>query len=430
MSRKANSHILLKNLKDNYKVIPFNVTRNELGNIKYLPPVSKEWKNSIYVFNPNNLKNLPVYDININNIIKGYFSLYFNYKFINNQYQPRRLLRLSLNKIFVSKAELKHTNSKIKVTISTYNREKLSLQKKLTLLHKNFYNRIFSWLHQMKYKKNFLIGPLKSEDEYSYISKAEQKDICIPNSGEYYLKLTKEILYKELAVLRKYKLRLNLNKYKFEEEFLYKLSGLLSKIYNKRIEFNIINLKSIVFHSDIFTKILGLKIKNRRANVLRMMSIVLNKAVLPNVNRIMERSNLVKNIDLDVLENKFRSLNLNNLIQKDFNQVLNKLYPNVNITSNLYEYLGIYNAIFNLIKYKNMGGIRLEVKGRLTRRYRADRALFKVKWKGGLKNIDSSFKGLSTVNMRGHIKSNLEYSIFRSKRRIGAFAVKGWLSGK
>ena len=47
-----------------------------------------------------------------------------------------------------------------------------------------------------------------------------------------------------------------------------------------------------------------------------------------------------------------------------------------------------------------MGGIRLEVKGRLTKRYRADRALFKVRWKGGLKNIDSSYKGLSSVNIK------------------------------
>jgi hypothetical protein len=34
--------------------------------------------------------------------------------------------------------------------------------------------------------------------------------------------------------------------------------------------------------------------------------------------------------------------------------------------------------IFDSIKYKNMGGIRLEAKGRLTKRYRADRALFKI----------------------------------------------------
>jgi hypothetical protein len=77
-----------------------------------------------------------------------------------------------------------------------------------------------------------------------------------------------------------------------------------------------------------------------------------------------------------------------------------------------------------------MGGVRLEVKGRLTKRYRADRSVFKLRWKGGLKNIDSSFKGLSTVNFRGYTNANVDYSIFRSKRRVGAFAAKGWISGK
>jgi hypothetical protein len=77
-----------------------------------------------------------------------------------------------------------------------------------------------------------------------------------------------------------------------------------------------------------------------------------------------------------------------------------------------------------------MGGIRLEAKGRLTKRYRADRALFKINWKGGLKNIDSSYKRLPSVNLRGYLEPNLEYSIFTSKRHIGAFAVKGWISGR
>jgi hypothetical protein len=37
---------------------------------------------------------------------------------------------------------------------------------------------------------------------------------------------------------------------------------------------------------------------------------------------------------------------------------------------------------------------------------------------------------LSSVNMRGFVRSNLEYSIYASKRYVGAFAVKGWVSGK
>jgi hypothetical protein len=76
-----------------------------------------------------------------------------------------------------------------------------------------------------------------------------------------------------------------------------------------------------------------------------------------------------------------------------------------------------------------MGGIRLETKGRLTKRYRADRALFKVKWKGGLKNIDSSYKGLSSVLLRGNLRSNLQYTKLKSKTRIGSFGIKGWISG-
>ena len=39
----------------------------------------------------------------------------------------------------------------------------------------------------------------------------------------------------------------------------------------------------------------------------------------------------------------------------------------------------ITRSIFDSIKHKNLGGIRLEVKGRLTRRNRADRALYKLK---------------------------------------------------
>jgi len=66
----------------------------------------------------------------------------------------------------------------------------------------------------------------------------------------------------------------------------------------------------------------------------------------------------------------------------------------------------------------------------LTRRYRADRALSIRRIFGGLNNIESSFKRKSAVLLRGYEKSNVDYSILTSKRRIGAFAVKGWISGR
>ena len=72
----------------------------------------------------------------------------------------------------------------------------------------------------------------------------------------------------------------------------------------------------------------------------------------------------------------------------------------------------------------------IEAKGRLTRRFTASRSVLKRKWKGGLKNVDSSFRGLSTIMLRGIVKSNLQYSTISSKNRNGAYGVKGWVSSK
>ncbi len=68
------------------------------------------------------------------------------------------------------------------------------------------------------------------------------------------------MLYKELIFLRRYKYKLNLNNYKFYSVFLHKLGRLISKIFNKKIDFNIVNLQSIVLHTDIFTEFLKKKL--------------------------------------------------------------------------------------------------------------------------------------------------------------------------
>ena len=107
----------------------------------------------------------------------------------------------------------------------------------------------------------------------------------------------------------------------------------------------------------------------------------------------------------------------------------NKSYTSENDTDK--DYTNISDIIFKSIKYKNIGGIRLEVKGRLTKRYRADRSVFNLKWKGGLKNIDSSFKRLYLQQCIEVILNLIYFILYHtSKRRSGAFAVKGWISGK
>jgi len=417
ITKKITLNIFSKYINNNNKLIPFKIKNLDQGKIKYLPPISKEWKNSIYVFNLNILKNLPSYDININKIIKDYFNLYFNHKFLLKKKKSfLKYISLSFNKIYVSKAEIKHTNNKAILTIYTYNREKISLLKKIRLIKESFYEKI-----QLLIFKN---------QHFLLLS----KDIKMYNK-----KIIKSLLYNELVLLRNYKLRLNLNKYKFEDKLLHRLKNLIIKYYNKKVEFNIINMRSIILNSDLFTQILTLKLKNKKARITKIMDIILNKAVLPKVNRILEKSKHKKIVDLNLIENKYKNLNVSSIlstgINTDLSVLLNSLYYNIILNNNFYKNYStnitkIYEIIFDSINYKNLAGIRLEAKGRLTARNRADRAMYKLRWKGGLKNIYSSYKEISTVNMRGFTESNLEYSIFTSKRRVGAFAVKGWISGK
>ena len=154
------------------------------------------------------------------------------------------------------------------------------------------------------------------------------------------------------------------------------------KYYNKKVEFNIVNIKSVVFHTDFFIKILTSKLSKRKANILSTMDTILNKVVLPKVNRIVEKS--LEKKTLNLLENKYKYLNLSFILKNNNNlsELLNNLYNNIVVDyyNNLNkDYFRIYEIIFNSINYKNIGGIRLEAKGRLTKRYRADRAIFKVR---------------------------------------------------
>jgi len=431
------------------KIIPFKL-RSYVGKKRYFPPVSREWKNSIYVFNQNNLKNLPVFDININFLIKSFFNLYFNPMFLYNKKRRYKVRSSSLNKIYASKAEIKHTNNKAILTVYVYNREKISLLKKIKKLKNSFYNNVKLLVYDIEkifwFSANY--GCASYDTNNMNVAKpkvyaAAAKPLVSKAKailGQH--KSIKALLYKELILLRKYKLKLSLNNYKFEEKLLYKLKNFIIKYYNKKVEFNIVNIKSVVFHSDFFTKILASKLTNRKLRILNTMDAILNKVVLPKVNRIKEKSKHVKTVDLNLLENKFLNLNISSILgaalahsDHNLSELLNNIYYKAkalifNNSALNKDYLKIYEIIFNSINYKNIAGIRLEAKGRLSKRYRADRAVFKVRWKGSLENIDSSYKGLSSVNYRGHQKANIDYTLLAGKRRIGAFAVKGWVSGK
>lgn len=237
---------------------------------------------------------------------------------------------------------------------------------------------------------------------------------------------------KEFKFLDKYWSSLYLNNMKLEEQFIFKLSSLVSKIYrNKKIEFNIVKLKHLYLNSDIFTQLIALKLRKRKNKVLKVLRRSLYMVKLPRVNRVLEKYGTGKGKNV-----YFNKANIYNNMSIDNNKdVLNQLlfdnfiYEKVN-KSYFEKVTEIKDVVFNSLKYKSMAGVRLEAKGRLTRRSTASRSLFKIKWKGSLRNIDSSYKGLSSVVLRGHLRSNLQYSVINSKTSNGAFGIKGWISGK
>ena len=89
----------------------------------------------------------------------------------------------------------------------------------------------------------------------------------------------------------------------------------------------------------------------------------------------------------------------------------------------------MHTKILCLYQFISLTGFILEVKARLSKRYTASRSVHKMKYKGNLINLDSSYRDLSSVILKGNLKSNIQYTKLKSKTRIGSFGIKGWISG-
>ncbi len=474
MKKNTSLNLFNSSLNNKFKSIPFKTRSNDLGEVRYLPPVSKEWKNTVYSYSKNDMRNLPVYNSNANEIIKGYFNLFFkDHKFLDSRFTNRKKQREFIKRIYVSNIETKHTNSKIIVTLHTINVGKNTLHRNYRNLSRFFDLKILSyWTRKLNKKiktinlfmkqkhanlnNNNLLVKFNDLENKKKLFILKYKLLSESLSWyNLYLKLyltraMKFTYYNKLVSLRRYQYNYHLNKFKFENNaFLGKLNTMLSKLYNNNIEFNIINQKSPTLNSDILTDMLTLKIRREKANIVPLMKNILQHFRLPKTNRVQEKSGWIKTSSTSLLENKYKNSSLISILNKNnlninescsLNELLKEisnyssksfiLKGNTNSLSSKQDYNNISNLIFNSIKYKNLEGVRLQAKGRLSRPGRADRSQIKVGWKGGLKNIDASYKGLSTTTYRGFYKPNISYSVSNSKRSAGAFAIRGWISGK
>jgi len=185
-------------------------------------------------------------------------------------------------------------------------------------------------------------------------------------------------------------------------------------------------------------------LRNRENRLLRVLKKALKLVKLPSLSKLSYygSSSEITPSESGIINGKSLTLNVNSYISKlkdkdVLHELLYKIFPRWGVAntenspinrispSSLQVKNNLQENILNSTKHKNIYGVRLEAAGRLSRRLTASRSVFKLKYKGSLKNINSSYKGLSTVMLRGNTKSNIQLTKISSKTRNGAFGLKG-----
>ena len=371
---------------------------------KHYPSSIREWDNSIYVYNKNALNIIPQVTVSSMKLIKSYFNLY-NFKLerrIRNDRLLRRLKRLSSHRTYVSDGEFKHTSNKVVITLYLLNKQRVNYLKKIS--KSRFTTRglpKIKNLFKLIKQKGILFLKKASKNKISVIKTLKPHKEVLTYTGlskyviNFYKKLIKKLLRKVKLYIY-YNQLLFINESKFNYTYLQHLKKYLEKIFNKNVEFNLVNIRRFYLNSDIFSEALTLKIRKNRRKLLRYLNLIKRKV------KLHDKKNLY------------------------YKPVLSKYYLNNNKYVNDAK---LKKVVFNNIKYKHITGFRLEANGRLTRRYTASKSVSKLKYKGNLLNIDSSYRGISSVLLKGNLESNLQYTKLKSKTRIGSFGIKGWVSG-
>ena len=423
--------------------------KEEYNNLIYSPSSSKEWFSSVYSYNKSYIKPLIVFDLISNKLFSSYFNMFRDKIKILFKRRRDNKSRYSANKVYVSRAELKHTNTKLLIILSTYNKQKSTLLRwtrkiiyfkrmykilgeskdRYVVKHKRFFTRLLktvihksriilveklikngntkieryipAQINRLNHKWNLVFKRklflfrkwnmlfLKKNNNNILtnflLSFKNKKLYKVPRYSRWLLKNN----FRVVKMLFKNTRLISFNKSKFNNLVLnlrnLGLTSLLEKIYGKKVVIKLVDLKSIHLNSDVFSSAVALKLRDRKNKAVR----VLRKAVLQ----------MVKIPDLHTL-----------ITFDDNIQAINK------------------NNIVNTIKQQIVSGVRFEAAGRLTRRLTAMRSVFKYRYIGSLKNLRSSFNNKSSILLRGHAKANSQYTLINSKTRNGTFGLKGWVS--
>jgi hypothetical protein len=400
-----------------------NCEKDQHSNSGFYISSIKEWFNSYYSYNKASSKALVAKNSLVNKVMESYANMLQIKRTVFNHRKDNKL-RYSANKIYTGKAKLEHTNNKVTIKLTAYNKKKAFFEQKVIrfiMLIKFWKIRVANKNIYIPYYKNRLLHVVKRNfflfnkwntaffkekpGIFSYLLKTKWRnfhfDDYIPmikkaraahlhssyNTNNYGNRRLKKICRLE-KTFSNYKENIHFNTSLFTPILLClnKLGVLsfLQKIWENFIEIQLTEARAVHTDSDIISSAVSLKLRDRKNNALRILGKAVKMVKIPYLHTLI------------TFDDSAETLNKNNVI--------------------------------NYTKQQIVSGIRLEASGRLTRRLTAMRAVFKYRYAGSLKNIRSSFNNESATMLRGCLKSNLQHSSINSKTRNGTFGLKNWLS--
>ena len=350
-----NSYFNLKKANKNKKV------KLDLYKFSFINLINKAYIYNLIktqVFNLNNKRRILRWKLRKNSYIN----------WINKR--KNLVTKKSLKRLFISFPYIKHTNNNINLLVFVFNKNKAVLKNKINKLNILLLKRnlVHNNVNVFQYSDNTNIFNLKDS-------------------------ITRLIKYKKISFIfkRNFLANIYLNNFKFNKLNLINLKNIIYKIYNKKVNINIINLRYLYLENNILVDALTRKLNDRKKRVLRVLKKTLKLAKLATfVNYVKLNMNINKNMFNDIL----------NIDKKD-----------------------IYRNIISNLNNKHMIGMFLEAKGRLTRRMTASRAVYKLKYKGNMKDAHLNEDNKFTILKKGYLKSNIVHSTNNSYNKNGSFGI-------
>lgn len=420
--------------------------------------MSKEWCNSLYRFDKSSYRTLPVLYDHTFKLLKWHFNMINDW--MQEKVSSNRIHNYSGHKIWIGNPEIKHFNDKINITIYVYDNAYNFYKKKLELFEftwgpiltteqnlsnedndkfrllkrefpsyigtnkiinlkiSSFYQNMIRWLKLDKYTQmsSYRLNLLNfinkdNENTFDFLS-----NLKIQNYDYLINQYSKQLLY------LKYKQKMLSHEFKYNEISLSTTIRFIQNLYNKKIELNIITLKYFWLSSSILLQILTAKIKNpnNRGKYLFPLNYAMDKIKVPILSRHQFSGEIKPYVGIQNVR-----LNLFNYNQKDY---LNEFILSNNVKSKVWSENNIDGLVLSNLENKVVAGVFLKIAGRLTKRYKAQRAVQKLAFKGTLKNVYSAHRNYSSSLSKGYSNINIEKAAISSNVRIGAFGLTGWIA--